>query len=60
MIDKDTYLDIKFYLPNDKNPIETISKVVWSKASGENSFEIGLEFVKINYIDQVRIGKLIS
>ncbi|MCM8771017.1 MAG: PilZ domain-containing protein [Candidatus Omnitrophica bacterium] len=60
LLEKGTYLDIKFYLPGDTNPIEAISKVVWSKQIGPSDFETGIEFVKINYADQERIGRLIA
>jgi len=52
---KDTYLDLKFYLPKDKAPIEAIGKVVWT--SGK---EAGIEFLKISYPDQERISNLMS
>jgi len=60
LLEKGVYLYIKFYLPKEKTQIEAISKVAWSKESGPKIFETGIEFVKIGYADQVRIGKLIT
>jgi len=60
LLGKGTFLDIKFHLPKDKNPIEAISRVAWSKEIGRNAFETGIEFVKISYADQLRIGRLIT
>lgn len=55
LLAKGEFLDIKFFLPNDKIPIEAISKVVWSREAG-SMFETGIEFVKINFKDQERIS----
>ncbi|MDD5044521.1 MAG: PilZ domain-containing protein [Candidatus Omnitrophica bacterium] len=60
LLKKGTYLDVKFYLPKDKTPVEAISKVAWSREIGPNNFETGIEFIKINYADQERIGNLIT
>jgi len=60
LLEQGTYLDVKFFLPKSKEPIEAISKVAWSREVGRNSFETGIEFVKIKYADQERIGQLIK
>lgn len=60
LLENGVYLDIKFYLPKDRNPIEAISRVAWSKEAARNNFESGIEFVKINYADQLRIAELIT
>lgn len=64
LLDKGAYLDVKFFLPKDKFPIEAIAKVAWCRnikpGLSAAGFEVGLEFIKIAYEAQERISKFMS
>ncbi|MCM8823837.1 MAG: PilZ domain-containing protein [Candidatus Omnitrophica bacterium] len=50
-------LDLKIYLPDEKNPLETKGKIVWQAKAplNINSNRLGIEFVEINDRDRERI-----
>jgi len=58
-------LDIKIYLPDDKNPIIALGKVAWvkefivgSETRGKR-YDAGIEFIKINEKDREKIDSYV-
>ena len=49
-----TLVDLEIRLPDDKRPVKSTGKVMWSKPS-KNGFESGLCFLLIDPVDKFRV-----
>lgn len=62
---KGTLLDLKLYLPEEKEPIQTVGKIVWIELfevgdkTSKEQYEAGIEFMNINDADRVKIGRYV-
>ncbi len=58
-------IDLQIYLPEDKNPVSAMARVVWVKEFliGEipkgKRYDVGVEFVQISEEDKTRIDRYI-
>ncbi|MBU2541389.1 MAG: PilZ domain-containing protein [Candidatus Omnitrophica bacterium] len=65
LIQKDTLLKLKLFLPEQSEPIETTGKIVWIdmfKVGGKDAqeeYEAGIEFRDIAKEDQEKISKYV-
>jgi len=49
-----TLVDLEIHLPDDKRPVKSTGKVMWSKPSN-NGFESGVCFLLIDPVDKFRV-----
>jgi len=54
--DEGKILNLRFFLPQEANPIQAYAKVMWVKEAGEYYFEFGLKFWEIDGEDEKRLN----
>ncbi len=65
LIQKDTLLNLKLFLPDQSEPIQVTGKIVWVdrfKVGGKEAqeeYEAGVEFLNIAKTDQEKISKYV-
>jgi c-di-GMP-binding flagellar brake protein YcgR len=62
---KDTVLDLKLYLPDQREPVPAVGKIVWieqfevGEKEGREQYEAGIEFINISDVDRNKIGRYV-
>lgn len=65
LVRKDTLLELKLFLPEQTEPIQTTGKIVWidsfklGNKDAQEQYEAGIEFINISDEDRKKIAKYV-